>query len=94
MALTIAVPLGIAVALFITKYAPKWLSKPAASTVDLLAAVPSIVFGLWGLRVFGPRTSGIQNFLREKASAGSRCSKRRPSAASPPSSWPAWCWRS
>ncbi|CCI54285.1 phosphate ABC transporter permease subunit PstC [Nostocoides jenkinsii] len=67
LALTIAVPIGIAVALFITNYAPKWLSKPAASTVDLLAAVPSIIFGLWGLRVFGPRTEGIQNFLREKA---------------------------
>lgn len=65
MALSLAVPVGIAVALFITNYAPRWLSKPAASTVDLLAAVPSIIFGLWGLRVLGPRTSGMQDFLRE-----------------------------
>ncbi|HNQ06982.1 MAG TPA: phosphate ABC transporter permease subunit PstC [Tetrasphaera sp.] len=64
MALSIAVPLGVAVALFLTQYAPRWLARPAAATVDLLAAVPSIVFGLWGLRVLGPMTSGLQDFLR------------------------------
>ncbi len=64
MALAIAVPLGVAVALFLTQYAPKWLSRPAAATVDLLAAVPSIVYGLWGLRVLGPITGGLQDWLR------------------------------
>ena len=47
IAMLIAVPLGIGVALFITQYAPRWLSRPAASMVYLLAAVPSIVYGLW-----------------------------------------------
>ena len=49
IAMVIAVPFGVAVALFITQYAPSWLKRPAASLVDLLAAVPSIVYGLWGL---------------------------------------------
>lgn len=53
IAMSIAVPLGVAVALFITQYAPEWLSKPAATLVDLLAAVPSIVYGFWGLQVAG-----------------------------------------
>lgn len=53
IAMVIAVPFGVAVALFITQYAPDWLSKPAAALIDLLAAVPSIVYGLWGLAVAG-----------------------------------------
>ena len=53
IAMTVAVPLGVAVALFISQYAPPWLSRPAAALVDLLAAVPSIVYGLWGLQVAG-----------------------------------------
>jgi phosphate transport system permease protein len=64
IAMFIAVPLGIGVALFITQYSPAWLSRPAASLVDLLAAVPSIVYGLWGLQVFGPHMDGIQSVLK------------------------------
>jgi len=64
IAMLIAVPLGVGVALFITQYAPAWLSRPAASLVDLLAAVPSIVYGLWGLQVFGPHMDGIQSVLK------------------------------
>jgi phosphate transport system permease protein len=63
IAMVVAVPLGIGVALFITQYAPPWLSRPAASLVDLLAAVPSIVYGLWGLQVLGTHMDGIQAFL-------------------------------
>ena len=63
IAMVIAVPLGIGVALFITQYAPRWLSRPAASLVDLLAAVPSIVYGLWGLQVLGAHMDGIQSVL-------------------------------
>ncbi|WP_299444637.1 phosphate ABC transporter permease subunit PstC [uncultured Phycicoccus sp.] len=67
IAMIIAVPLGVAVALFITQYAPPWLSKPAASTIDLLAAVPSIVYGFWGLNIAGqyfqPVLSGIDGAL-------------------------------
>jgi phosphate transport system permease protein len=63
LAMVVAVPLGIGVALFITQYAPRWLRGPAASLVDLLAAVPSIVYGLWGLQVLGTHMDGIQGFL-------------------------------
>jgi phosphate transport system permease protein len=65
IAMLIAVPFGVGVALFITQYAPRWLSRPAASLVDLLAAVPSIVYGLWGLQVFGPHIGGVQAVLEK-----------------------------
>jgi phosphate transport system permease protein len=60
LAMLIAVPLGVGVALFITQYAPPWLMRPAASLVDLLAAVPSIVYGLWGAFVFSSHIVPIQ----------------------------------
>ena len=65
IALIVAVPLGVGVALFLTQYAPPWLKQPAAALVDLLAAVPSIVYGLWGALYFGffVRDTGIQQFL-------------------------------
>lgn len=63
IAMLIAVPLGVAVALFITEYAPSWLSKPSAVIIDLLAAVPSIVFGFWGLSVAGQYFQPVQDFL-------------------------------
>ena len=62
LALLIAVPLSVGIALFITQLAPRKLASPVAFVVDLLAAVPSIVFGLWGGIVFG--SSGIINGLR------------------------------
>ncbi len=63
IAMAIAVPLGVCVALFITEYAPQWLRGPAASLVDLLAAVPSIVYGLWGLLVVRPVIRPVEDFL-------------------------------
>ncbi len=63
IALVLAVPIGVAVALFLTQYAPAWLAKPAAQVIDLLAAVPSIVYGIWGLYQFGPVLRPVQGFL-------------------------------
>src|SRR3954469_24717346 len=63
VAMLIAVPIAIAVALFLTQYAPKRLATPFGYLVDLLAAVPSIVYGLWGARIFAPRVQPIQDFL-------------------------------
>lgn len=65
IALIIAVPFAIGIALFLTQYAPKWLSGPAAAVIDLLAAVPSIVFGLWGLYVVAPKFQPAQNWLSD-----------------------------
>ena len=62
-AMTLAVPLGVCVALFITQYAPDWLRTPAAALVDLLAAVPSIVYGLWGLIVLRPVLAPVETWL-------------------------------
>ncbi|GAB3244585.1 phosphate ABC transporter permease subunit PstC [Kineosporia babensis] len=65
MAMIIAVPIAVLVALFLTQYAPKRLASPAAYLVDLLAAVPSIVYGIWGFYVFRPYTTGFQDWLAE-----------------------------
>ncbi len=62
-AMLIAVPVSIAVALFLTQYAPRRLARPFAALVDLLAAVPSIVYGLWGIKVLGPHVKDLQGWL-------------------------------
>ena len=54
IALLIAVPVSFGIALFLTELAPLWLKRPLGVAVELLAAVPSIVYGMWGLLVFGP----------------------------------------
>ena len=64
-ALVIAVPISIGIATFLTNYAPKALAKPCGILVDLLAAVPSIVFGLWGVFVLAPWLVPVQTWLNE-----------------------------
>lgn len=54
IALTIAVPVSFGIALFLTELSPAWLKRPLGTAIELLAAVPSIVYGMWGLLVFGP----------------------------------------
>ena len=54
IALLIAVPVSFGIALFLTELSPGWLRRPLGIAVELLAAVPSIVYGMWGLLVFGP----------------------------------------
>jgi phosphate transport system permease protein len=54
IALLIAVPVSFGIALFLTELAPRWLKRPLGIAIELLAAVPSIVYGMWGLLVFGP----------------------------------------
>lgn len=54
IALLIAVPVSFGIALFLTELSPKWLKRPLGTAIELLAAVPSIVYGMWGLLVFGP----------------------------------------
>jgi phosphate transport system permease protein len=63
IALVIATPLAVAVALFITHYAPRRLAQGLGYLIDLLAAVPSIVFGLWGVAVLAPASRGIMEWL-------------------------------
>jgi phosphate transport system permease protein len=54
LALCIAVPLSLGVAIFLTEFAPKWMRQPVAFLVELLAAIPSVVYGLWGIFVLIP----------------------------------------
>jgi phosphate transport system permease protein len=54
IALLIAVPVSFGIALFLTELSPSWLRRPLGIAVELLAAVPSIVYGMWGLLVFSP----------------------------------------
>ncbi|MCC6770111.1 MAG: phosphate ABC transporter permease subunit PstC [Gemmatimonadaceae bacterium] len=58
LALVLATPLALGVAIFLSEFAPSWLRTPVAFLVDLLAAIPSVVYGLWGIFVLLP-------FLRE-----------------------------
>jgi phosphate transport system permease protein len=63
IALALAVPISLGVALFITQIAPRWLKKPLIYTIDLLAVVPSVVFGLWGAFVLSQHFGLGRSFL-------------------------------
>lgn len=62
-ALVVAVPVAVGIAVFLTQYAPKRLARPFGAIVDLLAAVPSIIFGLWGIFVLAPNIEPVAAFL-------------------------------
>ncbi|GAA1016341.1 phosphate ABC transporter permease [Streptomyces sp. F-3] len=63
IAMVLAVPVAVAIALFLTHYAPRRLSGPIAYVIDLLAAVPSIVYGLWGALILVPHMNGLFGWL-------------------------------
>ena len=63
IAMIIAVPTGIAVALYISEYSPARLRRPLIAVIDLMAAIPSIVFGVWGLLFLEPRIIGTASWL-------------------------------
>src|SRR5690348_134777 len=54
IAMLLGVPLAFGVAIFITELCPPWLKRPIGTLVELLAAIPSIIYGIWGLFVFAP----------------------------------------
>ena len=54
IALLIGVPLSLGIAVYLTQLAPPWFKQPVSTTIELLAAVPSIIYGMWGLFVFVP----------------------------------------
>jgi phosphate transport system permease protein len=54
IAMVIGIPLAFGVAVFITEICPLWLKRPLATMIELLAAIPSIIYGIWGLFVFAP----------------------------------------
>ena len=71
VALIIATPLAIGVAIFLSEFSPKWLRQPIGFLVDLLAAVPSVVYGLWGIFVLLPLLrEQVMPFLRDTMHLG------------------------
>ena len=65
LAILLAVPLAIGVSLFISHYAPRWMAQPLGFIIDLLAAIPSLVYGLWGIAVLGPASVPLQEWLAD-----------------------------
>jgi len=63
LALLMALPVAIGIALFISHYAPRRVAQGLGYVVDLLAAVPSVVFGLWGIKVLAPAITPLYNWL-------------------------------
>ncbi len=68
IALLVATPLAIGIALFISHYAPRRLAQGLGYVVDLLAAIPSVVYGLWGIFWLAPRLTPAYQWLAEHAS--------------------------
>jgi phosphate transport system permease protein len=64
-ALILAMPVALGIAIFLTQYSPRRIAGPLGYTVDLLAAVPSIIYGVWGLYVLAPRLRPIAVWLNE-----------------------------
>ena len=64
-ALVLAMPVALGIAIFLTQYSPRRLAGPLAYVVDLLAAVPSIVYGVWGLYVLAPVLKPLAVWLNE-----------------------------
>lgn len=66
LAMLIAAPLSIALALVISHYAPRRVARPIGFLIDLLAAVPSVVYGLWGIEFFAPKAFEVYTWLHDK----------------------------
>ena len=96
IALVIAVPVAIGSAIFISEYAPARLRGPLIALIDLMAAVPSIVYGLWGVFFLQPRILGTIRWMSEhlgflpffRCAASTRRPRSRPRRSSPASSCP------
>jgi phosphate transport system permease protein len=71
IALLIATPLALGAAIFLAEFAPAWLRQPVAFLVDLLAAIPSVVYGLWGIFVLVPMLRAyVMPFISETLGLG------------------------
>ena len=86
IAMLIAVPVGLMIAFFLTELCPPWLRRPIGIAIELLAGVPSIIYGIWGLFVFAPFLQEtlqpfLINTLGDDAAVSRRCSPDRPTAS-------------
>ena len=67
LAMVFAVPVAIGIALFISQYAPPRVARPVAYVIDLLAAIPSIIYGVWGIAVLAPKIQPVADLLSSHA---------------------------
>ena len=85
LALIVAVPLAFGIAFFLTEMAPQWMRKPIGTAIELLAAVPSIIFGMWGFFVIVPVMAEYDTALGDRHAWGtcraSACSSPAPRSA-------------
>ena len=63
IALVIGIPVSFGIALFLTELSPVWMRRPLGTAIELLAAIPSIIYGMWGLFVFAPAFAQLQPWL-------------------------------
>src|SRR5207302_8316920 len=65
VALLLATPVAVGAALFLAEYAPRWLRGPIGFAIELLAAIPSIIYGLWGFFILAPvMRANVEPFLK------------------------------
>ena len=74
--------MSFGIALFLTELSPAWLRRPLGTAIELLAAIPSIIYGMWGLFVFAPLFAEyvqpvLINTLGHAAGCSARCSRAR-----------------
>ena len=69
IAMVIAVPVSFGIALFISELSPNWMRGPISATIELLAAIPSIIYGMWGLLVFAPKFANIEPWINNNLGA-------------------------
>ncbi len=69
IAMILGVPISFGIAVFIAEIAPSWIKKPIAGAIELLAAIPSIVYGLWGLVVFAPVFTQMEPWINDHLGA-------------------------
>lgn len=65
IAMVLGVPLSFGIAVFVAEIAPPWIKRPVAAAIELLAAIPSIVYGLWGLLVFAPVFANMEPWISD-----------------------------
>ena len=101
IAMAIAVPVGLGIAMFLTELCPQWLRRPIGIAIELLAGIPSIIYGMWGFFVLGPFLADtfqpvMIRIFDGVPVLGAIFAARRPiSACSMPRwSWRSWCCRS
>ena len=87
IAMIIAIPVGLGIAIFLTELCPQWLRRPIGMAIELLAGIPSIIYGMWGFFVLGPFLANhfqplVIDAVRERSGAQHRFSPvRRPISA-------------